>query len=82
MTLRRRTPQRDAVRDAIQEAARPLGPNEILDAARRRVPGLGIATPRIPRGQFSRVVARPRVQEKRGWFCSSSEDGLSSRPAR
>lgn len=40
----RKTNQRAAIRDAIGDAARPLSPNEILDAAKERVPRLGIAT--------------------------------------
>jgi len=40
----RSTRQRTAVRDAFQAAGRPLGPQEVLAAAQRRVPRLGIAT--------------------------------------
>lgn len=40
----RKTNQRTAIRDAIGDAARPLSPNEILDAAKARSPKLGIAT--------------------------------------
>lgn len=42
--MERRTPQRDAIRETIQQADRPLGPQEILDRALERVPGLGMAT--------------------------------------
>lgn len=42
--MRRRTPQRTAVRQAFEDAGRPLGPAEVLAAAQARVPGLGIAT--------------------------------------
>ena len=42
--MRRNTRQRRAIEKAVGEANRPLGPREILDRARRFVPGLGIAT--------------------------------------
>lgn len=38
------TRQRTAIRDAIEQADRPLSPQEILEAARDRIPRLGIAT--------------------------------------
>lgn len=44
MTARRRTRQREAIRRAIEDADRPLGPQEILAAAQDDVPRLGIAT--------------------------------------
>ncbi len=40
----RRTLQRDSIRQALSAAGRPLGPQEVLDAARLAAPGLGIAT--------------------------------------
>lgn len=40
----RRTQQRDAIRKTFEEACRPLGPQEILDLALEKAPGLGIAT--------------------------------------
>ncbi len=40
----RRTQQRDAIKDALAVAGRPLSPLEIQAAAQERVPGLGIAT--------------------------------------
>ena len=40
----RRTRQRDAIAQAMADAARPLSPAEILAAARRRVRSLGQAT--------------------------------------
>jgi Fur family ferric uptake transcriptional regulator len=43
-TRQRQTRQRDAIRAALQAADRPLGPQEILAAVRRELPGLGIAT--------------------------------------
>lgn len=42
--MERNTRQRNAIRDAIAQAARPLLPQEVLAAARHVVPGLGIAT--------------------------------------
>jgi Fur family transcriptional regulator, ferric uptake regulator len=42
--MERATRQRAAIRDALVAARRPLLPQEILDAAQTRVPGLGIAT--------------------------------------
>jgi hypothetical protein len=42
--MERNTRQRSAIRDAIAQAERPLLPQEVLDAAQRAVPGLGIAT--------------------------------------
>ncbi len=40
----RRTHQRDAIRKTFEETARPLAPQEILDLAVKRAPGMGIAT--------------------------------------
>ena len=40
----RKTQQRDAIRQVLADADRPLSPLEVLRAARRRSPGLGIAT--------------------------------------
>jgi Fur family transcriptional regulator, ferric uptake regulator len=42
--MERNTRQRSAIRDAIAQAARPLLPQEVLDAAQQEVPSLGIAT--------------------------------------
>ncbi len=42
--LERDTAQRRAIREVINAANGPLGPREILDAARRTVPSMGIAT--------------------------------------
>ena len=42
--MERNTAQRRAIHKALQDAGRPMGPNEIFDAARSLVPGLGIAT--------------------------------------
>ena len=40
----RTTAQRVAIRRAFERAARPLSPGEVLAAARRSVPALGLAT--------------------------------------
>jgi Fur family ferric uptake transcriptional regulator len=42
--MERRTRQREAIWQVIERAARPLGPQEILDLAKEEVPRLGIAT--------------------------------------
>jgi len=42
--MQRQTRQRDAIRAALHAAARPLSPQELLSAARRVLPALGIAT--------------------------------------
>ena len=42
--MERNTRQRNAIRDAIAQAERPLLPQEVLEAAKQDVPGLGIAT--------------------------------------
>lgn len=42
--LQRKTLQRAAIRGAIEAADRPVSPLEILEAAQRDTPGLGIAT--------------------------------------
>ena len=44
MIIERSTRQRSAIRQALESAKRPLSPQEILAAARRAVPGLGLAT--------------------------------------
>ncbi|MBF6594314.1 MAG: transcriptional repressor [Thermaceae bacterium] len=42
--MERSTRQRQAIRDVLSEQNRPLSPQEVLDAAQGKVPGLGIAT--------------------------------------
>jgi Fur family ferric uptake transcriptional regulator len=42
--MQRNTQQRDAIRTALEQAGRPLSPQELLVAARARVPELGLAT--------------------------------------
>ena len=42
--MERSTRQRTAIRAAIDQAQRPLSPQEVLDAAQAEVSGLGLAT--------------------------------------
>jgi Fur family ferric uptake transcriptional regulator len=42
--MERNTVQRRAIYHVLEECGRPMGPNEIFDAARPHAPGLGIAT--------------------------------------
>ncbi len=42
--MERSSRQRDAIRQVLEQAGRPLLPNEILAAAQAEVPALGIAT--------------------------------------
>lgn len=42
--MERTTRQREALRNVIEDAQRPLSPQEILDGAQTVVPGIGIAT--------------------------------------
>ena len=42
--MERNTTQRRVIRKVIQAAARPVGPQEILEGCQEELPGLGIAT--------------------------------------
>lgn len=42
--MNRNTAQREAIRSAIEDAGRPLSPQEVLDVAKINVPSMGIAT--------------------------------------
>ena len=42
--MQRNTPQREAILATLRKAPRPLSAEEILREARRRVPGIGLAT--------------------------------------
>ena len=44
MSIKRKTRQRSAIRQAIQDAGRPLSPQEVLELAQGDVPQLGQAT--------------------------------------
>jgi len=41
---KRSTKQRAAIESAFERASRPLGPNEVHELAKKKVPNLGIAT--------------------------------------
>jgi len=42
--MERDTPQRRAIRQALASSGRPMRPDEVLDAGKTPVAGLGIAT--------------------------------------
>ena len=65
----RDTPQRRALRAALERADRPLSPAEALDAARRDAPGLGIAT----------VYRNLRALVEEGWLDEVALPGAPSR---
>lgn len=65
----RDTPQRRALRTALERADRPLSPAEVLDAARRDAPGLGIAT----------VYRNLRALVEEGWLDEVALPGAPSR---
>ena len=44
LAVQRDTAQRRAIRRALEEAGRPLGAIEVLEASKAHAPGLGIAT--------------------------------------
>ena len=44
LIMKRTTRQREAIWQALAKAGRPLSPQEVLKAAKRRVPNLGVAT--------------------------------------
>jgi len=67
--MQRKTLQRSAIRDALEEAGRPLSPQEILEAAQAGVPGLGIAT----------VYRNVRALESEGWLQAVDLPGAPSR---
>ena len=54
----RNTSQRSAILRVFGRITRPLGPQEVLDAARSDVPGLGIAT--VYRHLSALAMGRPR----------------------
>jgi Fur family ferric uptake transcriptional regulator len=65
----KKTRQRDAIRAAFEEAARPLSPEEVLAAAERRAGGLGVAT----------VYRNIKNLVEEGWLAPVE---LPGRPAR
>ncbi|MBN1518231.1 transcriptional repressor [Candidatus Sumerlaeota bacterium] len=42
--MSKNTRQREAIREVFERTTRPLGPKDVLAAAQRALPGLGIAT--------------------------------------
>jgi Fur family ferric uptake transcriptional regulator len=69
MARLRNTQQRAAIRAALAEADRPLGPQEILAAARRAQPTLGLAT----------VYRNVRSLVEEGWLQAVDLPGAASR---
>ncbi len=67
--IRRRTQQRQAIRNALEESGRPLSPQEILDQAQDAVPGLGIAT----------VYRNIKALLESGWLEEVTLPGAASR---
>ena len=67
--MQRQTHQRAAIRTAIEEADRPLSPQEILSSAQDQAPGLGIAT----------VYRNIRAMVEEGWLRAVDLPGAPSR---
>ena len=67
--MRRHTQQREAIRRAFEAADRPLSPGEVLAAAQRGVPQLGIAT----------VYRELRALVDAGWLAEVPLPGSPSR---
>ncbi len=72
MSMERNTRQRTAIREALEAANRPLSPGEVLDAAQRMVPRLGIAT----------VYRTLRALQEEGWLTVVELPGDSARYER
>lgn len=70
--MERNTKQRDTIRKAFETANRPIGPAEVLEAARRHAPGLGIAT----------VYRTIKGLLDEGWIVSVELPGESARYER
>lgn len=70
--IQRNTRQRDLIREAIARAGRPLSPREIHAQARRRLPGLGIAT----------VYRHLRQLVEEGWLVPVELPGEAARYER
>lgn len=65
----RNTRQKEAIRDAIQAADRPLSPEEILQAAQREVPSLSLAT----------VYRNISSLQRDGWLQAVTLPGMPAR---
>jgi Fur family ferric uptake transcriptional regulator len=69
---KRNTRQKAVIREAITGAERPLSPEEILEAAQRQHPGLGIAT----------VYRNIQALTGEGWLRAIAAPGDSTRYER
>ncbi|MBX3727813.1 MAG: transcriptional repressor [Candidatus Sumerlaeia bacterium] len=59
MTALRRTTQKQAVQQALEQAGQPMTPQQLCGQARQQVPGLGLATVyRLLRGLLDQGEAR------------------------
>jgi Fur family ferric uptake transcriptional regulator len=70
--MSRDTPQRQAIRRAIEAAGRPLSPMEVYESARRVIARLGLAT----------VYRRLRELEQEGWLAAVELPGEPPRYER
>lgn len=67
--MERNTRQRDAIREAFRRADRPLSTDEVHAAARKAVPGLGVAT----------VYRTIRSLQADGWLATVELPGAPAR---
>lgn len=72
MTMQRLTRQRRAIREALEQADRPLSPEELLAAVRKKVPGIGQAT----------IYRNLKALGDTGWLEAVSMPGQPSRYER
>lgn len=56
--MQRDTQQRRAMRETLERADRPLSPRELLEATKRKVPGIGLAT----------IYRNLKALEDQGWL--------------
>ena len=66
--MKRTTRQREAIREVFHEQSRPLGPEEVLRFARRKVPRIGLAT----------VYRNLKSLAETGWLVSVDLPGKSA----
>jgi Fur family ferric uptake transcriptional regulator len=67
--MERTTRQRESIRQVFAETDRPLGPQEVLEAAQTYIPGLGIAT----------VYRTLKALTEEGWLIPVELPGESQR---
>lgn len=67
--MERNTRQRDAIREAFRHSGRPLSTDEVHLAARKTVPGLGVAT----------VYRTIRSLQAEGWLATVELPGAPAR---